>query len=47
MGHQDLKYDLEGEIIERSDSVPTKNDIQKIINNFEGEIYEATKIFCC
>ena len=39
-GIKTSSHDLEGEIIERSDSVPTKNDIQKIINNFEGEIYQ-------
>ena len=39
-GVKTSSHDLESEIIERSDSVPTKNDIQKIINNFEGEIYQ-------
>jgi len=39
-GIKTSSHDLEGEIIEKSDSVPTKNNIQKIIHHFEGEIYQ-------
>ena len=35
-----MSHDLEAEIIEENNFVPTKNNIKKILSNFEGEIFQ-------
>ena len=39
-GVRTLSHDLEGKIIERSDFIPTKEDILDVISKFKGEIYQ-------
>ena len=39
-GVKTLSHDLEAEIIEENNFVPTENNIKKILSNFEGKIFQ-------
>ena len=39
-GVKTMSHDLEGKIIEKSDFIPTKEDILAVISKFNGEIYQ-------
>ena len=39
-GVKTLSHDLEGKIIEKSDFIPTKEDILAVISKLKGEIYQ-------